>query len=416
MSLVVNLMVIRVVARSLEPGEFGLWLNLTTVFGMLVICDFGVGLAVMGQVSAASGHNDSAAMRRVVSTAFFLLTGCALVGLALSGLVTLAFDWNGVLGVGHEVPGALVHQLLFAVAATAALSLPLTVAGRVYHALQRGHVPALHTSFGVVVQAAGLLGVAVAAPDVRWFFAAYLMTSLIAGITTTVLLLARPINDLRPRLHDVDRHTCGRLAREGVQLFLLSMIGLVAYKSDAILIGHYLGASRVAEYVLPFTLFALVPTFAGVFLTPLWAAYREAWARGDHAWVRSAYVRSVVLATAVGALAANALVAVTPRILRVWIGDDVAIPPMEMLVALACYVAVMCASSAVSIFLNGAGVLRSQMVLASVMAVLNVLASIWSVTRLGLAGPLWSTVVTQTLVVLVPCMFIAHRRLSSQVS
>ncbi|MFE9092936.1 lipopolysaccharide biosynthesis protein [Streptomyces sp. NPDC007264] len=410
-SLVANLLVLPFVVHGLAKAEFGLWMNLTSTFTMLALLDFGVGLAVMGQVSDARGGKDAASVRRVVTTAFVLLTGAALLLLALSGLLAFTLDWNHLLGVGQEVPAPVVGQLVFAVGATAAVSLPLTIAGRVYYALQRGHVAALATSLGVLAQAGALLAVASFAPDLRWFSAAYLSTSLLAGGITTVLLV-RSNRRARPHFRDIDRAACGRLGREGVQLFLLTAMGIVSFKSDAFVIGHYLGADRVAEYVLPFTVYALVPTVLGAFLTPLWATYREAWARSDLAWVRTAYLRSVVLASVAGVVVAGVLVPITPWLLRLWIGDGAAVPPLGLLLGLAGYVVIMCASTPVAVFLNGAGALRPQVVVGTLMTVVNVAVSIWFVHRFGLAGPLWATVVTQTFVVLVPCLLVAHRQLT----
>ncbi|MFF7977821.1 lipopolysaccharide biosynthesis protein [Streptomyces sp. NPDC007901] len=410
-SLMVNLLVLPFVVHSLDKGEFGLWLNLTSTFTMLSALDFGVGLAVMGQVSDARGRDDAGAVRRVVTTALVLLGGAAVVLLVLSGLLALTLDWRYLLGAGPGVPASEVGLLVFAVGVTAAISLPLSIADRLSYALQRGHVAALSNSLGLLAQAAGLLGVAAFAPDLRWFLAVYLATYPLAGVTLA-LLLARSVRALRPRLRDVDRPTCVRLGREGAQLFLLTVMGLVSFKSDALVVGHFLGADRVAEYVLPFTLYALVPTVAGAFLTPLWASYREAWAHGDQAWVRTAYLRSVGLLTVTGAVAAGVLVPITPWLLRLWIGAGAAVPSAGLLAALGSYVVVMCATTAVAVFLNGAGELRPQIVVGAVMTVVNVVGSIWSVRRLGLSGPLWSTVVAQTLVVLVPSLLIARRRLA----
>ncbi|MFD8708748.1 lipopolysaccharide biosynthesis protein [Kitasatospora sp. NPDC059648] len=409
-SLLVNLLVLPVVSRSLGKEEFGLWLNLTSTFTMLSVLDFGVGLAVMGQVSEARGADQGASTRRVVTTALVLLTGAAVLLVVFCGLFAFTLDWNGLLGA-DRVPTAVVDQLVLAVGVTAALSLPLTVAGRVYYALGRGHVAALSTSVGVLAQAVALLTVAALCPDLRWFTAVYLATSLLAGLVPTLLLAAR-IRDARPRLRDVDRDTCGRLGREGAQLFFLTLMGIVSFKSDSLVIGHYLGADQVAAYVLPFTVYAAVPTVAGAFLTPLWASYREAWARGDQAWVRSAYLRSVGLLTAAGAVAASALVPVTPWLLRGWVGDHAAIPSSGLLAALGGYAVIMCTTTAVAVFLNGAGQLRPQLAVGAVMTVVNVGASVWSVHRFGLSGPLWSTVLTQTLIVLVPSMVVARRRLA----
>jgi O-antigen/teichoic acid export membrane protein len=413
-SMAANLVVVPVVAHRLNAAEFGLWLNLTTVFVMLAVLDYGLGPAVMGQISEARGKDDIAGMRRVVSTAMVMLSGAALVVLAVAGALALTVGWSEVLGVGKEVPGARVNVLLFAVAATVALNLPLMIARRVYYGLQRGHVVALFTLLGAALQCAGLLVVAVAAPDLRWFMAAYLVAPLVADLAATLVLLGRGARELRPRLVDVDRRTTGQLGKEGLQLFLLMATGVVAFQVDSFIIGHYLGVSRVPEYVLAFRVFSLLPAFAAMFLTPLWAAYREAQARGEREWMHRAYVRSVLLTTAVALPAASALVVVTPPLLHAWVGGDVASPSPGLLAALACYAVVTCVSSAVGVFLKGLGALHVQLGLGAVMVVLNVAASIWSVTRIGLAGPLWASVATQTCVGLIPCLFYARRCLAGQ--
>ncbi|WP_189780533.1 oligosaccharide flippase family protein [Streptomyces capitiformicae] len=411
-SLIASLLIVRVMAQNLGVAEFGLWLTLTTALAMLGALDFGLGPAVMTQVSEARGRGDLGEMQRVVSTAFFLLSSAALIVLAVSAVLTSTIDWNTVLGVGNEVPHPLVRELLFAVAAAIALSLPLVIARRVYYALRRAHVLALFTVLAVALQGLGVWGVGAITSDIRWFLIIYLAAWLVADIATT-LLLRRSIPELRPRLCAIDRRTAGRLGKEGAQLFFLTLVSVVVFQSDAFIIGHYLGVSHIPEYVLPFKIFVLVPAFAAMFLTPLWATYREAWTRGDYRWVRSAYTRSVAFTAAAATLMACLLFVGARPLLRLWMGNDAVVPSVEMLAALACHVIVMCTSSAVSVLLKGLGVLRAQYILGAVMALLNIALSIWSVTRMGICGPLWATVATQTCVVLIPSMIYASRRLST---
>jgi O-antigen/teichoic acid export membrane protein len=411
-ALIASLLIVPIMARNLEGAEFGLWLNLTTALAMLGVLDFGLGAAVMAQVSEARGRGDVREMQRVVSTAFFMLSSAALIVLPVSAVLTSTIDWNTVLGVGKEVPDPLIRELLFAVAAAVALSLPLVIARRVYYALHRGHVVALYTVLAAVVQTIGVWGMAVVAPHIKWFLIAYLAAWLVADFATT-LLLCRSSPELRPRLPDVDRRTAGRLGKEGTQLFFLTVISVVVFQTDAFIIGHYLGVARIPEYMLPFKIFVLVPTFAAMFLTPLWAAYREAWARGDHDWVHAAYARSVACTAAAATLMAGLLFFGARPLLRLWMGADAVIPSGEMLAALACHVIVMCTSSAVGVLLKGLGVLRPQYILGSVMAVLNIALSIWSVTRIGITGPIWATVATQTFIVLIPSIIYASRRLTT---
>ncbi|WP_369223934.1 lipopolysaccharide biosynthesis protein [Streptomyces sp. R39] len=411
-SLVTGLISVPVIAHRLDATGFGLWLNLTTAsLAVRGALDFGLGSSVMTLASEARGRGDAGALRRVVATALVSLAAAGVLVLVLGGGAVLAVDWDRLLGLGGRVPAARLHLLMFAVAAGAAASLPLLVARRVYLAFQRGPVVALYASVAAVVQTLGLWAMSVFTRGIGWLLAVYLLTSVLADLALTVLLLVRSPHGPRPRLADADRRTARRLGAEGLQLLLLSGIGIVAFQTDTFIVGHYLGAARVPEYALPFKAFALVIALLSMFLTPLWAAYREASARGDHAWLRAAYIRSLVT-TAVGSvLVSGALAAALPTLLRAWLGTEAVTPSTGFLTALGCLCVVFCTCSTVTVFLRGVGVVRPQLWLGAAMAVLNMAASIAAVTRIGLAGPLWATAITQTLVVFVPSLMYARRHL-----
>ncbi|MGW3497996.1 lipopolysaccharide biosynthesis protein [Streptomyces sp. NPDC001020] len=411
-SLLAGLIGVPIIAHRVGTAEFGLWLNLTAAsLAVRGALDFGLGSAVMALVSEARGRKDARALRRVVATALVSLVAIAVLVLVCSGIVAFAVDWDRMLGVGGQVPATRVRLMVFAVAAGVAVSLPLLVARRVYQAFQRGHVVALYASLAAVVQTAGLWGVASATRGLGWFLAVYLVTCVLADGALTFLLLGRAAHGPRPRLADADRRTARRLGTEGLQLLLLGGINVVAFQSDTFVIGHYLGVSRVPEYALPFKAFVIVHGMSSMFLTPLWAAYREAWAREDHAWMRAAYARSLMTTAVAAALIAGALAFALPVLLRLWMGEGTLAPSAGLLVALACFSLIMCTNDAVKVLLMGMGVVRPQLWLGAAMAVLNVAASIAAVTRIGVAGPLWATVVTQTVVVFVPSLLLARRGL-----
>ncbi|MFI6933868.1 lipopolysaccharide biosynthesis protein [Streptomyces sp. NPDC050287] len=414
-SLVAGLISVPVIAHHVDTAEFGLWLNLTTAsLAVRGALDFGLGSAVMTLASEARGRGDAGALRRVVATSLVALAATAVLVLVCGGAVVFALDWDQLLGMGGSIPAARVRVLMFAVAVGVAVSLPLMVARRVYLAFQHGHVVALYASMAAVVQTLGLWGMAAFTHGIEWFLAVYIVTSVLADLALTFLLLARPTHLPRPRLGDADRRAAGRLGTEGLQLLLLGGIGIVAFQTDTFIVGHYLGVARVPEYALPFKAFVLVHALLSMFLTPLWAAYREAWARGDQAWLRAAYVRSLVTTAVASTLISGALAIALPTLLHMWLGTEAVTPSAGFLTALACLSVVMCTSSTVTVFLRGVGVVRPQLWLGAAMAVLNIAVSIAAVSRFGLAGPLWATVITQTLVVFVPSLVYAHRCMRPQ--
>ena len=102
------------------------------------------------------------------------------------------------------------------------------------------------------------------------------------------------------------------------------------------------------------------------------------------------------------------LIVIAPPLLHLWVGDDVD-PPLSMLVAMALWAVVSSVSNALAMFFNGASAIRFQVIIATGMAALNLALSIVLVQSIGIAGPMWGSVVAQSLIVLLPELIVIRR-------
>jgi hypothetical protein len=110
--------------------------------------------------------------------------------------------------------------------------------------------------------------------------------------------------------------------------------GSVALASNSIFIAQVLGAEAVTQYSVPERLFNLITLITAMVLAPLWPAYGEASARGDHVWVKRTLIRSLFTGVGFAALVASILLFAGPSIIRLWVGD--AITPSFLLLLGAC--------------------------------------------------------------------------------
>jgi O-antigen/teichoic acid export membrane protein len=175
-----------------------------------------------------------------------------------------------------------------------------------------------------------------------------------------------------------------------------------------------LGAAAVTGYAVTLRLFMLAPAAIAAAVTPLWPAYGEAIARHDDEWIRLALRRSILGTVAVSVAASGVLLVVARPILDRWTSGAL-VPPTSLLVALATWAVVSATSTTLAAYFNGANIIRFQVVVAIVMAVSNLALSLVWVRRIGLVGPVWASVVTQTLVVLVPEFVLVRRVLRRHV-
>ncbi|MGH8892810.1 MAG: lipopolysaccharide biosynthesis protein [Actinomycetes bacterium] len=396
-----------ILAKSLTDEQFGLYLTLTTVFAMLATLDFGLGGALLSQVSSAAVRDDRTAMQGTVSSAFFALAaasvGLMVVGTALILTVPLA----RLLGVSGTDDQTVRVASAIVVVATA-VSLPIVGATKVLFGLHRGHIAAGFAVVASVAQLALLLLCAGTDAPFGWYVLAGTSAVVLSGLLTSAYQFRLWGGALRPRRSSVSKERGVDLMKEGGLLFVLALLGVLAFQTDILIIAHFLGSATVPAYALPFRIFGLVPLIAGLFLTPLWAAYRDGRERGRWHWIDRTFRISSLGAFGAALVTVAVLLPATPGLLALWVGDEVPTPSMDLRMALSSYVIVMVLSATVSVLLNALGVLRMQVVLGLMMTVGNLMLSVVLVQTMGISGPVWATVITQSAVVLIPSLYLAR--------
>ena len=175
----------------------------------------------------------------------------------------------------------------------------------------------------------------------------------------------------------------------------------LAFVSNNIIISQIMGPEAVANYAVSEKLFSPIPTLLAMALTPLWPAYGEAMARGDGAWIKRIFMRSlkISLALSFGLAVLTALFA--DKILAVWVGQYVT-PTLTLLLGFVIWKVFEAWGIAVSMFLNGANIMKLQATLAIAMAVSAVVLKVVLVHQLGIAGVVWGTIIAYGAINLVP--------------
>jgi O-antigen/teichoic acid export membrane protein len=200
------------------------------------------------------------------------------------------------------------------------------------------------------------------------------------------------------------------LVRAGVLFFVLQLAVAVAFQSDVVVATHILGPPAAAEYSVTFRLFFLVPTVLSMAYLPLWPAYGEAIARGDVFWLRRTLVRTTLIGAAVTGISSVLLLVFGREVLRVWLGA-VFDPPFMLLLGMALWAIVNTSFTSVSMLLNGASILRFQVLIAITMATTSIAGSIILGSHFGLPGVIWGTLLAYVACSAVPTLWYLPRLL-----
>lgn len=385
----------------LGPERFGIWLTLSSLIGLVAFLDLGLGNGLLNAVTRSLALSKVHRARVEVSSVFAVL-GLVAAGLGAAFLLTFAFiPWASIVAATSTLarseagPAVAIFALCFLV------GLPMAVVNQVRLARQEGYFVHLFAAAGNVAAVLALLVVVNSRGGLPALVLALAVPPLIATGLNGFALFGGPASALRPSLGLAKREVSTRLLRSGFLFFVLQASIAVAVTSDALVLAHLLGPVAVADYGVVARLFLIPSGIAGALLAPLWPAYGDAIARGDHAWVDVTLHRSIVASVLLMAPAAGILVLAGPAIVSAWVGPTVT-PDFGLILAYGIWMVLSTTGMAGAMFLNGAAQIRLQAAWAVAMAVVNLGLSLLLTPIVGESGVVWASVASYGLLVLFP--------------
>lgn len=405
-----SLITIPLTIHYLGNERFGLWMTISSVLAMANFADFGIGNGVLNTVADAFGKNDFDRIRAAISSGFAVLGAVGFLLLALFASTFAWVSWADVFRVASAQARAEAAPALMVFAFCFALNIPLDLVQRAQLGLQQGFRMNLWQVCGSLAGLAGVIA------GIRMHAGLPLLVAALAGapVAATALntfhffVMSRP--DLRPRRQFVSRDAISRIVTIGTLFFVLQLVAAVAFSADNFIIARTLGASSVPDYSIPQRMFSLISMMVVMMVTPLWPAYGEAISRGDIPWVRRTLRHSLVLVFGFAAVASITMLLISHRLLDWWIGPRIS-PPFILLLGLALWTIVDCCGNTITMFLNGASIMRFQIVVSSIFGVTCLAVKVYLTGRYGIVAVPWATLITYLAIVIFSCAIYVPRAL-----
>jgi len=402
-STAISLIIVPFAVHYLGKEQYGVWVAISSFVAMLAFLDGGAGNAVINMVAYASGANQER-LGQIVSTAFFSMMALALIG-GLIFLVTCPFvPWRMLLGISSATSIANLNVVAIVVGIFFFVNIFATLVGKIQRGLQEGHLDNFWNGTGSVLS---LLFVYVAIRNdtgLIGFVIAFLAGSMLAYIGSNIHYLYFLRSDLRPLISKVDGKVAKELFKVGSMFFVLQIAGAIQGQADNVIIANILGPAEVTNYSICIKLFLMVPMLFSLILTPLWPAYREALAKGDKAWVKQFFFKSMRWALLISIPSALILVLCGGKIIEFWIGSDV-VPSNSLLFGCGFWLVLMTVGNAFGVFLNGMQLVKIQMIVALVAAIMNIILSIWLIQTIGLVGAVLGSIISYFVFTMLPYLF-----------
>ncbi len=331
--LAVSLITVPLLLGYFGVETYGLWVAITALVAWATLFDFGMVNSLVNAVSEANGRNDRDAARRYVATAFFVLSGIALV-MGIAFLLAMPFvPWEAVFAAEGLVDPRILRLAVLAAVGCFAIGLPLSIVRQVYAGYQLAYFGSIVSIVGSLLTLAGIVTVIRLGGGLPAVILTYGGINLLLLTGNLVFLTRRQMPWLKLHPRFFERVALRRLLRVSSPLFLYQIGALMVNQSQVLILAHRADLETVTSYSLITQIYLGVIGIVAMSTQAFVPTFREAFERGDHGWMRASFRRMLAIRTILATGAGVLLILWGNDLMRIWLGrTDIAFPLLAWVV------------------------------------------------------------------------------------
>ncbi len=362
----------------LDKFHYGVWLVLASMLEWFSYFDVGISHGLRNRLSEALANDDVVLGRKFISTAYALVT-CIFVGcIIIFAGVNPYIDWGAVMNVPPGTGEGLISELgdtVMFVFTFFCIRFILSILTAVLYAKQE---PSISNLAGTLGSTLALVLIFLLSRYVEhsffWVAAIYSAAPVLMFALFTIFIFGFRYRNLRPSFKLIDFSYSRHLLGLGVKFFIIHMAMLIMFGSANLVLTQLYGPEYVTVYNVAHKYFTIVIMVNGIITLTYWSPFTEAFVKRDFEWIRNSVRRLELISLyLVGVLIISAVVA--DPLIRLWVGDVVAIPD-SLKLAFVAFVSIQLLAAPYNIFINGTGKVRLQLYLALVSIVITIPLSI----------------------------------------
>jgi len=387
--IIFSILITPIIVFRLGVKDYGIYIFITTVLGLLNLLDMGVSTAVTKFLAEYQGRDDLTRVKKLIFSAnsLFLLAGLA--GFAITASLAI---------IGHFFfPNRIINEqyylILFLLAGinflTTSVNMLYTV---IPEALQRFDISSkINIVYLTLSALANLILVLLGYKLIAIFLAQLILTLIFAVVRRYYALLILP--EARYRFA-WDKEEIKKCYRFGLALVANSTASISLASLDRLIIPIFVGPAQLSYYSLPGNVAARIPGVTDNLVGVIFPATAHLSGAGDHERIQRFYIRSVRLIVIIASAITFSIIFLAYKILQYWLSTDFALASSGILVILALTNFVISILSPVTGFFFGLGKVKFSSYLSLVMAALNALLLFILLPRYGIYGAAWAYLIS----------------------
>jgi O-antigen/teichoic acid export membrane protein len=393
-SIILSFISIRLTFKVINSEIYGIWLTIVSILAWTNSFDFGILNGLRNHIGVALASNDFDTIKNGVSNAFAMLLTLSVTFLLLGLLFIRFFDVTGFLNISEIYKPDIYNMLLVGIPIFT-LSFFTSSSQSLYNATKLTFI----TDLSLILK-----NIATTLFIAYFYFTNHTLSlfnygisilslqALIGVIFFIVFFIIHP--KFRPSPILVKLSEIKHLLPLSTKFFILQLTSLILFSLINALICKYGSPQDVTNYNLVQKIFSILTLSFISLVNPLWSHVTQAYNNRDIPWIRRTLNKVlIVFAT----LVSSGILAVPfiPKAINFWIGDEVPIPTVLIMLCLIA-VAQSCWNNIFTFIVNGVGSLTTQLFTAISGAILFLpLAYIFSnYLSIGIYGVILASIIS----------------------
>lgn len=393
--MIIGLLLVPLSISYLGQEKYGLWLTIFSFVGWFSFFDFGVGNGLRNMLAVSISKQDDILSKSLVSTAYFSIAFIVFLILLIFYLVHGFVSWDIIFNYsGNEN----IVKLILVVFTIFGFNLILKLIGSVYLADQKPSVPGfLHLFSQLIVLVFIFLAIKYYDQSLIFYGSVIISSQLLVFFITSLIAFSSKYSNISPTISSFNFKYVKEIMSLGGKFLMIQINAVIIYSTDNFIINYYLGAEQVSLFNIVVKYFSIISMGAFIIFNPYWSAFTEAITKKEIKWIKDA-LKKMYYISILACIVVIFMVFISKDIYHFWIGDSINIP-FKLTIIIAVSSAILILKQPAVMLINGTGKLKSQMIVSTLSAIINIPLSIILAVNfeLGLLGVVLATVVTGTI-------------------
>lgn len=357
LSIIIGFLYVPLLIEYLTQEKYGIWLTLTSILGWFSFFDIGLGNGLRNRLTEVLAKGDSRLGKKMVSTTYALLICIFSVVLFVFHISNFFLNWNSILNT-KTIDSHELYVLTSIVFTFFIIGFIVQIISVVYLADHKPSITKMITTSGNLLSfiMVLLLTRITVKGDLILLGTIISVIPVILFIVVSIIAFSTRYKELKPSVKEIDLKISKGIIDLGAKFFFLQISYIIMVTTSNFFIAQFYGPAEVAVYNIAFKYFQIPIMIFSIFMSPVWSAVTDAYAKSDYAWLKKTLKYSNILSGLFG-VGVIFMVFLSNWIYKIWVGNDLVIP-FGLSVAFGIYSIMKLVMTPYSSFINGMGKLK----------------------------------------------------------